>query len=80
MTDDFGQEIEQKIFHCKIKVDVKAVKAEEKLYKDIPVITSFADEDAKTEAINRNYYRIKEEIADIIARETERLGLGEEEE
>ncbi len=80
VTDDFGQEIEQKIFHCKIKVDVKAVKAEEKLYKDIPVITSFADEDAKTEAINRNYYRIKEEIADIIARETERLGLGEEEE
>ena len=82
VTDDFGQEIKQKIFHCKIKVDVEAVKAEEKLYNDIPVITEFVDEHGakvdKIEAINNNYYKIKADIREIIDRESMRLGLGEE--
>ena len=83
VTDDFGQEIEQKIFHCKIKVDVEAVKAEEKLYEDIPVITEFKDENGvqldKTEVINNNYYKIKADIREVIDRESVRLGLGAEE-
>lgn len=82
VSDDFGQEIDQKIFHCKIKVDVKAVKAEEKLYKDIPVITEFKDENGvqldKTEVILNNYRKIKADVREIINRESVRLGLGTE--
>lgn len=81
VTDNFGEEIEQKIFHCKINVDMKALKAEEKHYQGIPVITSFVDENGKSrksEAINENYYRIKSDIRQIIDDESVRLGLGQD--
>lgn len=81
VTDNFGEEIEQKFFHCKINVDMKALKAEEKHYQGIPVITSFVDENGKSrksEAINENYYRIKSDIRQIIDDESVRLGLGQD--
>lgn len=41
VCDNFGEKIEQKIFHCEIVVDNERVAAETKAYKPIPVITDF---------------------------------------
>ena len=61
----------RKIFHCEIVVDNARVAAETKAYKPIPVITDFTGGDGKDhmrEEIERNYYRIKEEVGGIIQR------------
>lgn len=52
------------------------VEAETKAYKPIPVITDFAGGDGKDhmrEEIERNYYRIKEEVGGIIQKELRRI-------
>ena len=41
VSDNFGEKIDQKIFHAEIIVDHARVSAEEKAYKRIPVINSF---------------------------------------
>ena len=77
VSDNFGETIKQKIFHARIVVDNAKVEAETKAYKPIPVITDFTGEDGKDhmqEEIGRNYYRIKEEVGDIIRRELLRIG------
>jgi hypothetical protein len=43
VADNFGEEIEQKIFHAKILVDIDRVKADERRYVKLPTITSFVD-------------------------------------
>ena len=51
-------------------------KPKRRLTKPIPVITDFTDGDGKDhmqEEIERNYYRIKEEVGDIIRRELLRI-------
>lgn len=76
VCDNFGETIRQKIFHARIVVDSVRVEAETKAYKPIPVITDFTGEDGKDhmqEEIERNYYRIKEEVGDIIRRELLRI-------
>jgi len=97
ITDDFGQEVEQKVFHCKIKVDIPKLKAEEKQYKKIPIVTDFNDfrtpedsdleiteqdskktieeknEALKERVISRNYRKIRQEVAEIIEWELDRL-------
>ena len=76
VSDNFGETIKQKIFHARIVVDNAKVEAETKAYKPIPVITDFTDGDGKDhmqEEIERNYYRIKEEVGDIIRRELLRI-------
>ena len=52
------------------------MEAETKAYKPIPVIADFTGEDGKDhmqEEIERNYYRIKEEVGEIIRRELRRI-------
>ena len=66
MADNFGEKIEQKIFHCEIVVDAKKIAEEEKTYRKIPVITDFRDADGID--------RIKEEARQIVADELERIG------
>ena len=76
VCDSFREKMEQKIFHCEIVVDNARVAAETKAYKPIPVITDFTGGDGKDhmrEEIERNYYRIKEEVGRIIQKELRRI-------
>lgn len=77
VCDSFQEKMEQKIFHCEIVVDNARVAAETKAYKPIPVITDFTGRGGKDhmrEEIERNYYRIKEEVGGIIQKELRRIG------
>ena len=76
MSDNFGEEIEQKIFHARIVVDNDAVKKEMAEYKPIPEISSFLDADGRDimqEKIKENYRRIKQDALDIIETEMKRI-------
>ena len=76
VADNFDQRIEQKIFHAEIVVDSAKVEAETSCYVKIPVITDFTDEngvDRMEETIKQNYNRIKEETAEIVQKELDRL-------
>ena len=75
-TDNFGEKIEQKIFHAEIIVDHKKVNAEEKAYKKIPVINEFKDKDGNDimiQQIQRNYDQIKADAQAIINMEMDRI-------
>lgn len=76
VADNFGERIEQKIFHCEIVVDSEKVKQEESRYQKIPVITDFTDEngnDRMKETVQENYNRIKADVKQIVADELERI-------
>lgn len=78
VADEIDQPIEQKIFHCKIIVDIKKVKQEEAKYiKEIPNLLEYKGEELSEEeadiVIRANYNRIKEEVKAIIALETDRI-------
>ena len=76
VSDNFGEKIEQKIFHAEIIVDHEKVSGEEKNYKKIPVINEFRDRegnDIMTQQIGRNYDRIKADAQAIINMEMERI-------
>jgi hypothetical protein len=76
VADNFGETIEQKIFHAQIIVDNEKVAAETKVYKPIPIINEFKDEegnDIMEQQIERNYNRKKRDVLDIIDQEKERI-------
>ena len=76
VADNFGEEIDQKIFHSRIIVDSAKVNAEAKAYKKIPIVNEFKDEngnDIMQEQIERNYSRIKDEVEQIVQDEMERI-------
>ena len=76
VADNFGEEIDQKIFHTRIIVDSAKVNAETKAYKKIPIVNEFKDEngnDIMQEQIERNYSRIKDEVEQIVQDEMERI-------
>ncbi|MDD5053187.1 MAG: conjugal transfer protein MobC [Sulfuricurvum sp.] len=76
VSDNFEERIEQKIFHAEIVVDNAKVAAETKAYKMIPEIASFVDRDGNDNMkheIDKNYNRIKQEVAQIIVDEMERI-------
>lgn len=76
VSDNFDERIEQKIFHAEIVVDSAKVSAEMKVYKKIPVIAEFTDNDGKDilrETIDSNYRRVKQEIIALVESETERI-------
>ncbi len=81
VSDNFGERIEQKIFHAEIVVDSKKVKAEEEEYKHLPVVTNFIDEDGNDmmeSAIQNNYRTIKEQVKRIVAEEKMRIAADPE--
>ena len=76
VSDNFGEKIDQKIFHAEIIVDHAKVSAEEKAYKKIPVINTFKDSegnDIMIQQIQRNYDQIKADAQAIINEEMERI-------
>ena len=76
VADNFGEEIDQKIFHSRIIVDSAKVSAETNAYKKIPIVNEFKDEngnDIMQEQIERNYSRIKDEVEQIVQDEMERI-------
>lgn len=76
VADNFGEEIDQKIFHARIIVDSEKVAAETKAYKKIPVINEFKDEngnDIMQQQIDRNYSQIKADVVQIIEDEMFRI-------
>ena len=76
VADNFGEEIDQKIFHSRIIVDSAKGNAETKAYKKIPIVNEFKDEngnDIMQEQIERNYSRIKDEVEQIVQDEMERI-------
>ncbi|NDP19996.1 MAG: TraM recognition domain-containing protein [Paludibacter sp.] len=76
VSDNFDERIEQKIFHAEIVVDNAKVADENKNYKMIPEIASFIDKDGNDtmkQEIDKNYNRIKQEVAQIIIDEMERI-------
>jgi len=76
VSDNFEERIEQKIFHAEIVVDNAKVAVETKTYKMIPEIASFVDSDGNDnmkQEIDKNYNRIKQEVAQIIVDEMERI-------
>ena len=73
---NFDERIEQKIFHCEIVVDNEMVKQETARYVKIPQIIDFTDKDGNDtmqQQIEQNYYRIKNEVKQIVADEIERI-------
>ena len=77
VSDNFDERIEQKIFHAEIVVDNEAVKKETASYEPIPIITDFKDDTpdkSKMKAeIQRNYDTIKQDVIEIVRRETMRI-------
>ena len=76
VSDNFGERIDQKIFHSQIVVDNDKVADETKAYQEIPVINDFLDDDGKdimAEQIQYNYDRIKVDVVDIVSEELERI-------
>ena len=76
MADNFGEEIDQKIFHARIIVDSAKVSEEMKAYKKIPVINEFRDangNDIMQQQIDRNYSQIKADVLQIREEEMERI-------
>lgn len=78
VSDNFGERIEQKIFHAEIVVDSKKVKAEEEDYKTLPIVNTFLNDEGKDcmdEVIQLNYRAIKEQVKMIVLEEKARLGM-----
>ena len=76
VSDNFGETIEQKIFHAQIVVDIDKVKRETAAYRPIPEICSFLDEngrDTMQEYIQDNYRLIKDEVERIVEDELRRI-------
>ena len=76
VSDNFTERIEQKIFHAEIIIDSEKVTCEEKAYRKIPVITDFTDKDGNDtikDAVQDNYYRIKDDIKQVITDELNRI-------
>jgi hypothetical protein len=76
VTDNLGEKVEQKIFHAEILVDIKRVKADEKRYVKLPIITSFMDNtgvDRLDEMVDKNFTRIKNDVTNIVNSELDRI-------
>ena len=76
VSDNFNERIEQKIFHAEIVVDNEKVRRETARYVKIPQIIDFTDKDGNDtmqQQIDANYYRIKNEVRQIVADEIGRI-------
>lgn len=76
VADNFGEKIEQKIFHAQIVVDTEKVALESKNYKPIPEIRSFISEtgeDRMDKEIDQNYRQVKLDVSKIITSELSRI-------
>ena len=77
VADNFDERIPQKIFHAEIVINNEKVRAETAAYVPIPEISSFVGEDGRDhmeEIVRENYYRIKNDIAELVCHEIARIG------
>ncbi|MEP6847097.1 MAG: hypothetical protein ABI861_13885 [Panacibacter sp.] len=68
VADDPDCKIELKTFHCSIQNDHGLLKAEQKCYKEIPVIRKLDNA-----MVQRNYLGIKQDVQNIVQTEMERI-------
>ena len=78
VADDRGQEIELKVFHAQMNLDLKSINEETSEYIKIPEFNAarFRDKagnDITEKVLNQNYIQIKEDVKMIIRREHERI-------
>ncbi|MGV3766805.1 MAG: conjugal transfer protein MobC [Chitinophagaceae bacterium] len=76
VSDNFDERITQKIFHAEIVVDSEQLKAETQSYLSIPQVRSFEDAsgaDMLKQEIEANYRQVKQDIADMIETEIQRI-------
>ncbi len=76
VSDNFGETIDQKVFHAQIVVDNDRVAAETRAYEQIPIINDFLDADGNDimrEQIQYNYDKVKVDVMDIIDEELTRI-------
>jgi hypothetical protein len=76
VSDNYDERIDQKIFHCEIVVDNELVASEKKAYKPIPEIVNFLDDkgnDIMQSEIELNYWKVKQDVLDIVKEELERI-------
>lgn len=73
VADNVGQESDKKAFHARIAIDKAEFEAEQKA-KELPNFSTFAEDDkALNQLTQENYVRIKEDIAQLVADELDRL-------
>ena len=75
VSDNFDERIYQKIFHAEIVVDSAKISAEMKVYKPIPAIANFKNEDDSDNLkviIETNYRKVKQEIHSLVDSESPR--------
>lgn len=68
VADDPHEKVKLKTFHCEILNDHEKLKREQDLYKELPVSPVI-----NPNVITENYYRIKQEVEDLIETEIEIL-------
>lgn len=68
VADDPDMKIKLKTFHCEIINDPETLKREEQNYQDLPVISKIT-----TQMIMEKYYKVKQDIEDLIETEIEIL-------
>lgn len=68
VADDPSEKIKLKIFHCEVLNDHEALKKEQNLYKELPLI-----KDISQNMILKNYFKIKQEVDRLIQNEIEIL-------
>ena len=76
VSDNFDERIYQKIFHAEVVVDSAKISAEMKVYKPIPAIANFKNEDDSDNLkviIETNYRKVKQEIHSLVDSEIERI-------
>ena len=76
VSDNFDERIDQKIFYAEIVVDSAKISAEMKVYKPIPAIANFKNEDDSDNLkviIETNYRKVKQEIHSLVDSEIERI-------
>ena len=68
VADDPTERIELKAFHCHIQNDHDALKNEQDIYKEIPIVRKLDNA-----IVQQNYLQIKQDVQDIISSEMERV-------
>ncbi len=76
VADNFGEEIEQKVFHARIEVDTDQLARQARDDRPIPIINPFLDgegNDVMQQRIEANYQRVKDEVAALVEGELARI-------
>jgi hypothetical protein len=63
--EKYDGKFETSAVHCRINLDLKAIAAEERLYKDLPVYYDFGDK--KEKILMNNFLKINQQIEDMVS-------------